>query len=162
MKLKASQQFVVGKNNIIFVWSGFKDHFSGMNFESTKPILQHKTLDKAMNDKEILDQFRPEESSLGDFLFALNNEVSMLKNGYANIFYIRDDKGILWAVRVLWYGGGWNVYASSIESSSGWGAGYQVFGRGFLESLPFQALESFDPLKLKFSYGGKDYKIVEN
>lgn len=51
----------------------------------------------------------------------------LLVNGYANIFYVRDLEGGLWAVGARWYGGGWYVYACSVEYPGRWCAGRQVF-----------------------------------
>lgn len=55
----------------------------------------------------------------------------LLTNGYANIFYIRDSKGVLWAVFCYWCSGDqyWSVYANPITDPSTWGAGDQVFSR---------------------------------
>ena len=53
----------------------------------------------------------------------------LLNNGYANIFYIKDQNGVLRAVRVDWGGGGWFVNAFSVEDPSRWGVGGQVFSR---------------------------------
>ena len=53
----------------------------------------------------------------------------LLTNGYANLFYIRDTDGILWAVRVDWGGDGWYVNARSVERRGRWFAGIQAFGR---------------------------------
>ena len=53
----------------------------------------------------------------------------LLTNGYANIFYVRDDAGILRAVYVYWVDGGWGVHANSVTDSCEWYAGYRVFSR---------------------------------
>jgi len=56
-------------------------------------------------------------------------EGHLLGNGWANIFYVRDQKGVLCTVRVGWDGGGWDVDASSVLFPDGWDVGYQVFSR---------------------------------
>ncbi len=53
----------------------------------------------------------------------------LLINGWANIFYIRDMDGNLWAVRAYWCGVGWCLSADSVEDPDGWSAGDQVFSR---------------------------------
>jgi len=53
----------------------------------------------------------------------------LLNNGYANIFYIRDIAGVLRTVFVVWYDGGWDVDAHSVESPLRWSDGGQVFSR---------------------------------
>ena len=58
----------------------------------------------------------------------------LLTNGYANIFYIRDIKGVFWAVGCGWDGGGWRVGAISVEDPRGWDGGRRVFSRNSFES----------------------------
>lgn len=52
---------------------------------------------------------------------------SLLTNGFANIFYVRNAAGVLWAVGAGWGGGGWGVDARSVGGPRRWGAGGQVF-----------------------------------
>ena len=54
---------------------------------------------------------------------------SLLTNGYANIFYIKDVNGVLRTVRVSWGGGGWYVYAYAVTHPNGWDDGHRVFSR---------------------------------
>lgn len=54
---------------------------------------------------------------------------SLLTNGYANIFYIEDVDGIIWAVLAYWNDVGWDVEASSVDSPDEWDAAYQAFSR---------------------------------
>lgn len=58
----------------------------------------------------------------------------LLTNGYVNIFYIRDIKGVFWAVDCRWGGDGGGVNADSVESPSEWDGGDQVFSRNSFES----------------------------
>ena len=58
----------------------------------------------------------------------------LLNDGWANIFYIRDSAGVLWAVHVNWYDDGWGVNASSVSGPRAWYAGDQVFARNSLKS----------------------------
>ena len=160
--MKASKYFVVGKNNISYVWTDFLTHFGEMEVRPKKCSYQFKKLEKSMNDKTILAELKPEEVTLSDFAYILQQR-DLLKTGYANIFYIRDSKNILWAVHTDWDDDGWDVSAYSIDDPSGWSAVFRVFGRRFLDSetLKPKTLSSFDPLEFKFSYGGKNYNIVE-
>ena len=57
------------------------------------------------------------------------DEGVLLINGWANIFYIRDAKGVFCAVGVDWDGDGWDVRARSVGCPRGWGAGGRVFSR---------------------------------
>jgi hypothetical protein len=53
----------------------------------------------------------------------------LLNNGYINIFYIRDQNGVLRAVGAYWYCGGWYLSAYSVGHPRPWGAGHQVCSR---------------------------------
>ena len=47
--------------------------------------------------------------------------------GYANIFYSRDMKGVLCAVRVGWDGEGWVVDAIPVEDPLAWNGKHEIF-----------------------------------
>lgn len=53
----------------------------------------------------------------------------LLNNGYANIFYIKDQNGVLRAVSVFWSGGGWGVNTDFVRDPGRWRDGSQVFSR---------------------------------
>jgi hypothetical protein len=54
----------------------------------------------------------------------------LLTNGRANIFYVEDAKGVLWAVGARWNSGrGWFVFAGLVSGPAGWDAHYLVFSR---------------------------------
>jgi len=63
----------------------------------------------------------------------------LLNNGYANIFYIRDQNGLLCAVGARWVGVGWYVFACSVEAPGRWFGGCRVFSRD-------SALSPLEPL----------------
>lgn len=48
-------------------------------------------------------------------------------NGYANIFYARDVKGVLCAVRVGWDGEGWVIDAIPAEDPLAWNGKHAIF-----------------------------------
>jgi hypothetical protein len=54
---------------------------------------------------------------------------ALLNNGWANIFYIKDQLGVLRTVYVYWDGDGWYVNASSTSNPYQWRDGYRVFSR---------------------------------
>jgi len=62
----------------------------------------------------------------------------LLNNGWANIFYIKDNAGVLRAVLVFWDGDGWYVRAVSVEDPRRWFVGDLVFSRN-------SVLESSEP-----------------
>lgn len=53
----------------------------------------------------------------------------LLINGNANIFYIRDVKGVLRSVSVMWCNVAWYVRASSVGDLRGWDVGARIFSR---------------------------------
>ena len=48
-------------------------------------------------------------------------------NGYANIFYVRDEKGVLCAVRVGWAEDGWVLDAIPVQDPLAWNGNHVVF-----------------------------------
>jgi hypothetical protein len=98
--------------------------------------LQYADLDRSSVDGLIITELGGEEQAETTLVevFALmatqpNGEGGSLlvADFRANIFYVRDATGVLRAVRVAWYGGGWHVYASAVTSPIAWLAGYRVF-----------------------------------
>lgn len=63
-------------------------------------------------------------------------------NGLANIFYVRDIEGALWAVYVSWHADTreWSLGALSVERADGWHADCQVCSRGFFGTLILTSL----------------------
>ncbi len=64
----------------------------------------------------------------------------LLTNGYANIFYVRDAKGVLCAVYVRWSEDGWSVFAFSISFPFRWFGGRQIFSRNSFVLEPSETL----------------------
>jgi hypothetical protein len=48
-------------------------------------------------------------------------------NGYANIFYVRDKKKTLCAIRIGWADDGWVVDAISVEDPLAWNGKHEIF-----------------------------------
>jgi len=48
-------------------------------------------------------------------------------NGYANIFYVRDQKGVLCAVRIGWDEEGWVIDAISVDDPLAWNGKHEIF-----------------------------------
>lgn len=154
-KFVAKDKFVVNtKRNapvkISAVWDNFTSWFLSGDGKTEDPIseqtLRYHKLRKSSVDGPIITELGGEEKSETTLteMFSLmekqkNGEDGvLLNNGYANIFYIRDQNGVLRAVGVRWFGFGWFVYASSVENPYGWDVGYQVFSRN-------SVLESSEP-----------------
>jgi hypothetical protein len=48
-------------------------------------------------------------------------------NGYANIFYAKDKKGVLCAIRIGWADGGWVIDAISVQDPLAWNGQHEIF-----------------------------------
>ena len=147
----AKDEFVVNtKRNakvlISYLGDNFKAWFLNGDGKTEDPISEHvlryAKLRKASVDGPIITELGGEakaETTLSE-MFSLmvgqkNGEDGvLLNNGYANIFYIKDQNGVLRTVYVYWNDDGWDVDAYSVEDSSRWDAGYQVFSRNVLKS----------------------------
>lgn len=142
----AKEKFAIGtQDGVVIGWHGdnFKKHFLngvGKN-EIDVPEVQlrvHK-LRKGSVDGPIIKELGGEEiveTNLATMFEAMKKQGSgqagdLLVNGYANIFYIRDDNGTLWAVFCRWYSDYryWLVEAFPVTSPNDWVADYQVFSR---------------------------------
>jgi len=145
-KFVAKDKFVVNtKRNapvkISAVWDNFTSWFLSGDGKTEDPIseqtLHYHKLRKSSVDSPIITELGGEEKSETTLteMFSLmekqkNGEDGvLLNNGYANIFYIRDQNGVLRAVRVRWRDDGWYVFALSVVISDGWSDGYRVFSR---------------------------------
>lgn len=133
--LKASEEFAVGKNDIAWVGSNFKENLYDLTLTKgdTKGIETRK-LTRWMNDTEITAEMNPEPLTLGDVL-------AFLKTADRSLWYIFrvvDAKGELWDVNVDWRAdyGGWHVGACSVAGPGSWSAGGRVVSRRFFDSKP--------------------------
>lgn len=158
------------KYNISYLNENFEENFMDICFEIPEKIdLKTRILGKNMNDKQILEELKPKESNLGEFVYALENNI-LSKNGYANIFYIRDKDNVLWAVDARWDSdyGCWYVIARSVEYPDDWDAGVQLLSRDFnfensepcepCETLKLRDFESVKIIEIEFN--GNKYKLV--
>ncbi len=147
-KFVARDHFIVNtskktKVKIYGLGTNFQENFLGKIEEPIgKTKLRYHKLRKSSVDKPILAELGDKtkaETTLSE-MFALmemqpNGESgALLTNGYANIFYIRDINGGLWAVYCRWNDGGWYVHADSVENPNEWIGGFQVFSRNPSES----------------------------
>lgn len=123
---------------IYYLGPNFKQNF-GKKIETDveRAELRAHTLLEASLDKEIKKEFGGQYPviSLATFRAALKQQGRgqkgfLLVNGYANIAYIEDDNGTVWAVRAVWNSGdGWNVEAYSVDNPNRWDVGSQVVSR---------------------------------
>jgi len=141
----AVERFVVDtgkKAPVKLGWLGdnFKEHFLPKvetQIEGTEVKIS-KLLEASL-DPPIINALGGEEKAETSLahLYALlllqpkGQKGKLLTNGYANIFYIRDAKGVLWAVRARWddiydY---WHVEANPVSRPNAWNDGGRVVSR---------------------------------
>ena len=128
------------KVKIACLWGNFSKHFLPKTEEGVLAgeIKVHKLLRSSL-DAPIMTELgdpRSYSTTLADLWGMLEKqpggeEGALLVNSYANIFYIHDTEGNLWAVRAHWSDslGGWSVEANSVEHSSGWKEGRRALSR---------------------------------
>lgn len=125
---------------------------TGSNFESwffgkkMKPASEselhcYKLRQNSVDDPIIaeLGGKKKAESTIEDFFSLIEAQLdgrvgTLAVDGCANIFYIRDAKGVLRAVRCYWLGSDWLLHAYGIDSPLAWDAGDQVFSRNSSEN----------------------------
>lgn len=128
------------KVKIAFIWDNFQDRFLDKIEEAVAEAeFAIRKLDKDLLDKEIRSELGGaewEETTLSQLWALLEKQGhgqpgDLLVNSYANIFYIRDKDGELWAVSARWRagGGGWRVGAYGVDDPGRWGAGGRVVSR---------------------------------
>lgn len=96
------------------------------------------TLTQSAYDNEIIADLGGEEkveTTLGEIWWLMQRQANgedgaLLTNGYANIFYVRDNTGMLRAVGVYWGDDGWDAHAYVLDGYR-WRDGRQVFSRNF-------------------------------
>lgn len=148
--MKTETYFSIGKNDITWIGNNFQEWFGDMTFiMPKKAVIVFKVLNKSMNDQSILAKLKPEEVDLGFVLYCMKKSKDMLKNGWANIFYVRDVNNVLRAVRVDWSVDGWGVDACEVTSPYAWFGDVQVFSRKFLIPSESETLGHSDTLTLR-------------
>ncbi len=144
-KFVAKEHFKVdtgrkAKVKIAFLWDNFSKHFLPKTEEGVLAgeIKVHKLLQSSLDAPIMTELGDPTSYSttLADMWAMLEKqpngeEGALLVNGYANIFYIHDIEGNLWAVSADWFAdrGGWRVGAYSVERPGRWVDGIQVLSR---------------------------------
>ncbi|MBY0472684.1 hypothetical protein K2Q00_00140 [Patescibacteria group bacterium] len=136
---KAANHFKVDtkKAAVRIAWFGdnFKKNFlrKEEGVSEAVELKVHKLLESSLDAPTITELGDNHEITLGQFFSLLSKQGkgeqgAFLVNGRANIAYIRDVGGILWAVSACWSveDGGWNVEASSVGHPDRWDGGNQV------------------------------------
>jgi hypothetical protein len=122
---------------IYWIGQNFKTNFLGLVEKGIAPAtLRIQKLKKNSVDTPIMGELgETARTKLAQFWEQMKKQGqgqkgALLVNGHANIAYIDDENGTLWAVAAFWSsGGGWRVEASSVAYPGEWDADYQVVSR---------------------------------
>jgi len=150
-----TEKFVAGRNFLLKQNGGICSYL-GDNFRSwflegggkveeprSETVLRCHKLRKSSVDGPIITELGGEavvETTLAEMFALLKKQANgekgvLLTNGYANIFYVRDQFGVVRAVHACWRGDGWRVSAFGVSFPFAWGAGLRVFSRNPSGSL---------------------------
>ena len=140
----AKEHFVVdtskkAKVKISYLGDNLKKHFLP-KVEKSEVAAEELAVNKLLEyayDPAIITALGGEakvEISLGQFFAAFAKQPNgekgaLLTNGYANVGYVRDINGVLWAIRGRWDDDGWHFGALSLDNPSRWNDGLQFLSR---------------------------------
>ena len=144
------------KVKISYLGDNFTAWFLSDDGKTEEPIteqtLRYGKLRKSSVDAPIITELGGEakaETTLTEVFSLMEKQATgeegvLLNNGWANLFYVKDQSGVLRTVRVSWGGDGWRVNADSVENPDRWGGGRRVFSRNSVlesseTSVPAQA-----------------------
>ncbi len=152
--------FKVGNLNIGWLDSDFPIRFPNVNFES-RTLGAFKILPRNMKDSEMLSEKLAEECELGDVVAFLENPPEGTKDGYSNIFII---KNTAFVVGVYWLDSRWHVGTWRRDDGT-WFRGDRVFspattfGLSISLTLSPQAIRNLTPI-LKINISGKQEELI--
>jgi len=145
VKFIAKEKFVINIGpdalvKISYLGDNFKKWFlngEGKVEDMNSTNLVSLVLETAVMNKEIIAKIGDEvkaETSLTEIYDLITKQPNgekgvLLNSGWANIFYVRDQNGVLRMVHVFWSGDGWFVSAGSVDYPHRWRAGSRVFSR---------------------------------
>lgn len=122
---------------IFYLGGNFKAWFLGKEEPFGGSTIRYAKLSRSSADGPIISELGGEEmaettlAEIYSFMVQQPNGEggTLLTNGYANIFYVRDVNGVLRAVDAYWGDGGWYVNACPVTDPRGWRDEDQIFSR---------------------------------
>jgi len=118
------------------IWDEFKSRFFDKTEQPMAEVTYRKyKLLRISADGPIITELGGEGKVEGTVTAALallerqgNGLAGFLQtNGYANIFYARDKKGVLCAIRIGWADEGWVIDAISVQDPLAWNGKHEIF-----------------------------------
>lgn len=145
-KLVAKEKFVrdtggKAKVKISYFGGNFTSWFLNGDGKTEDPIseqtLHYYKLRQYSVDGPIIDELggaEKSETTLSEMFSLMEKQGKgedgvLMNNGCANIFYPKDSAGVLRAVHLRWYDGGWRIDTYSVDDPSMWSEGDRVFSR---------------------------------
>ena len=145
-----------GNYNISYTSSEFDNLFGATKTKPKKIKPNFRTLEEEMTSQQILNKLKPQDITLDELAYLLNNNILDKNKGYICFIQITDT--VLHAVYFYWLGVGWRLSANQVSIPRGWYGGDLILSSNFLDTLE---LEHFNPLELEFTYKGSSYKITK-
>lgn len=127
--LKAKDEFIVGKHDIGWIDSDFKNRFGGAKFEE-RALGAFAKLPRSMNGNEMITKRVVEECELGDVLALLKNPPEESKDGDYNLFVLSS-----FVVGVYWSDSDWRVRTWD-RGGYDWGSHDRVFSPATVSNPP--------------------------
>lgn len=153
-KTKVSQEFIIGKHGIGYVYSDFIQHVGDVEFELSNTQPKYQKLPKRMDDFQIESELKPGYCTLGDIIAFMGNAPEECKDGWANLFYLPQC-----VVYVYWRADDrdWSVDAWQ-RGGIRWIAGYRVFSPATDSGAV--STSTLDTLPLELTINGSIYRRV--
>lgn len=139
LRFVAADNFKEDTKGAVRIWSlgdNFKKHFLQKAEEATAAteVKVSKLLKQSCDPAIMVELGSGYELTLGQFFHLLakqgkgEKDGPLLVNGWANIAYIADYEGTVWAVSAHWSAGngGWRVEVFSVGDPRGWYEGNQI------------------------------------
>lgn len=152
--LNPREEFVVGKHGIGWIDSDFFDRVGTEEFTEVEGMPKFQKLSQSMTDAEIENELKPGICTLADVLAFLKNAPEESKDGYWNLFYLKEC-----VVFVVWgsVNRGWNV-STWRRVGSRWLGGHRVFSPA-TDPRPLGSVSS-DTLPLVLEINGFTYRRI--
>lgn len=160
---KASDVFKVGENKIGWVDSDFTREYGNDEMPEFGAVISFQKLTKSMKDSEIIKELGIQECTLGDVLATMNSATDDMKDGYANIFYVKGHPSLV--VVVYWRSDvrEWSVLDWGRDDNS-WGGGDRVFSpatvSGSVSTLSSDSLTLDQAIQIVKAAGLKVIKTI--
>ena len=129
---------VTAGSTVKIAWLGatFRQRFLSKTEDAPSPVtLRAFAVGRPVRTAEIVSDLGDRrETTLGELWCLLAAQPAgesglLITTAIPNLFFMRDDSGVLWTVDVLWGGAGWEIGASAIDRNIRWPDAVRVITR---------------------------------